>query len=344
MMDLFERHRKYWELEPVNEPLIGISKQGVFFLQPFINSSLMDGLIKADDIPEPPSFKGFYDTSILNPSLTGDLLMSLFPPRAIPWTELLVGCDVILNKEANIFSAIPPSKANKLVDLNQKTTLLKFIEQNPWNKIHLSFLEWLSNCYEGLCLLGHSLLRGPSDMMAAFLGSQQFYTIFYDQPETAKRLAWICTELWISSLCQQYCYIRPYSGGYGAGVMGLWAPGTVAIFQEDAAGLVSKSIYEKFFYPCDCAIASNFSYSLIHLHSSTLQFLDIVLTIPKLSAVNIVIDPLGPGLLELMPKFNKVQCSKKALHIQGNISTAEVHQLTNTLSPIGLCIYQMDES
>lgn len=333
MVELLERHRLFWELEQVEQPLVCFSGEGVFFLQPFIDLGLQEGLLFPEQIPPPQAFESYYDRGAAITSTSGDMIWVQHPPRAIPWMEAIAGCHVVMTPEAGTIT--PVKQSGQPADAPS----LEVLADNPWRRSLMAFTRWLSQRYGESFPVGQSLMRGPADMMLALLGSQAFYTGFYDDAQRACRLANECTELWIEVLQQQYACMATFASGYGAGVLGLWAPGQVAVYQEDAAGLVSPAIYRKFFLDCDAMIANAFDYSLIHLHSASLQILDLVLQIPALTAVNVVIDPQGPDLKALLPAFLRIQQTHKALHIQGKMTSEQRAWLTSALSPVGLCIY-----
>lgn len=186
-------------------------------------------------------------------------------------------------------------------------------------------------------------MRGPSDIMQAMLGSERFLLNLIDSPASMKVMVQWITELWIDVLRMQIRHMPPFRGEYVAGSFGVWAPGTVASFQEDACGLLSANTYREFFKPCDGTIAKAFDYALIHLHSARLQMLDEILQIHELNAINIALDPLGPELAELLPVFRRIQAHGKTLHLLGFVSTEEIEMLTNMLHS-GLFISVIDVS
>ena len=328
-MDLIERHRRFWKREPTDQPLVGTSREGVFFLQPFVELDLRDGPLAVQDIPSAEAFLPYYDKVLGGSPRDGDLFWVAKPPRAIPWMEAIAGCGVNATISSSILTAAPPAELPDLEDID--------LAANPWLRLMNAFTETFSRHFSDLAPVGQTLMRGPSDMLAAMLG-QQFYTGLVENPERMKTLARQCTELWIGALEAQYKRLQRYRDGYMAGIIGLWAPGTVAVYQEDAAGLISASMYRQFFFDCDAAIASAFDYSLLHLHSASLHILNPVLEIPGLSAVNVVVDQVGPGLEVLIPKLQQIQQAGKALHLQGDLSEKVIKLIQETLSPDGLCI------
>lgn len=331
-MELIERHRRFWTREPVDQPLIGTSREGVFFLEPFVELGLCDGPLVIQDIPRSEAFLPHYDNILDGGPLDGDVYWVAKPPRAIPWMEAIAGCSVNISISSNIITATPPTTLPDLQAID--------LTANPWLRLMNTFTDMLTHHFGDRIPVGQTLMRGPSDMLSAMLG-QQFYTELVENPKQITTLARQCTEIWIGTLQMQYEHIPRYQDGYMSGIMGINAPGMVAVYQEDAAGLISPSMYRQFFFDCDATIASAFDFTLIHLHSASLQLLKPVLEIPNLTAVNVVVDPIGPSLEVIIPHLQSVQNANKALHLQGCFLDNEINALQESLSPNGLCIYSV---
>lgn len=333
-MDLIERHRRFWKCEPVDKPLIGESREGKFFLQPFVDLGLKDGPLLIQDIPSPSAFLPYYQQSLAGEPLDGDIFWTAKPPRAIPWMEAIIGCKVKATLQSNCMTASTPDHQTDLAVIN--------VLNNPWARLMSEFTDILRNQFGRETPIGQTLMRGPSDMLAALLG-QHFFTLLLDDPKTLHQLAKQCTRIWIDTLTAQFELTPRFHSGYVAGIMGLWTPGRVAVYQEDAVGQISTAMYKEFFLECDAEIANAFEYSLIHLHSSALQMLPAVLGIVNLSAVNVVVDTIGPTLETLLPVFHSIQEAGKALHVHGDFSQNDIATLQKELSPNGLCIWIVRE-
>jgi len=334
-LDLLERHRSFWRCEPADRPLVGVCREGTFFLQPFIELGVSDGPLTCQAVPVPHAFIQTYDEKKLaSDPLDGDLFWAAKPPRAIPWMEAILGCEVNVSSSSKTMTARPPAQLPDLAAID--------LDTNPWLNLMNDFTITLAGYFGQRCPVGQTLMRGPSDMLAALLG-QDFYTGLIDHADKMKILAQQCTEIWIRVLQSQYQYIPRYQGGYVSGTSGLWAPGKLAVYQEDAGGTISAAMYRKFFFECDAAIATAFDYSLIHLHSASLHILGAVLEIPKLNAVNVVVDPSGPTLEALIPDLRRIQKAGKALHLHGDLSEQEIELVKENLSPDGLCIWIVRE-
>lgn len=329
-LELQELHRRYWRRAPADRWLIGESREGAFFLQPFLDLGVKAGPLPLAGVPKPEAFiESYFRRMLRGDPLDGDLYWVLKPPRALPWMEAIIGCGVYVSDTSQSMTATAPEVVPDLAGLD--------LDSNGWLRLMTAFTECLAAHFGDEFPVGHTLLRGPSDMLAALLGLS-FYTELYDHPAALKVLARQCTDIWIKVLQAQYRHIPAYQGGHVAGTMGMWAPEPVAVYQEDAAGFISEKMYREVFWECDLAIANAFPYSLLHLHSAALRILAAVLKIPALTAVNVVVDPHGPALTALLPDLRRIQSAGKALHLHGDLSADDVQLVHSALSPDGLCI------
>lgn len=329
--ELLERHRRWWHCEPVDRPLIGELRQGSFFLQPFLDLGVSEGMLALEDVPDPEAFiEPYYEKTFNGDARDGDMFWVAKPPRTLPWMEAIVGCGVYVSASSKATTAIAP---DVLPDLDRID-----LESNGWLRLMTAFTDCLARHFGDRYPVGQTLMRGPSDMMAALLG-QQFYIELYDNPAPLKKLAQQCTDIWIKVLQIQNQHIPLYHGGYMSGLNGIWAPGTAAIYQEDAAGFISEAMYREVFLECDVKIAAAFDYTLLHLHSASLQILNAVLEIPQLASVNVVVDPLGPKLTAMLPQLQGIQAAGKSLHLHGPLSPEDIELARSNLSPNGLAIW-----
>ncbi len=329
-LDLHERHRRFWRREQAGQVLVGESREGSFFLKPFLDLGIRDGLLRLGDVPTPEAFvPSYFEPTLRGDARDGDLYWVPKPPRALPWMEAIAGCSVHVSANSLSMKAVAPEAVGDLAGLD--------LGANGWLGLMTAFTRNLAFHFGERFPIGQTLMRGPSDMLAALLGPD-FYTGLLDDPASLRAMAGHCASIWIRVLEAQYRHIPPFHGGVVSGMMGLWAPGPIAVFQEDAAGYISERMYREVFQECDRDIAAAFPYSLLHLHSAALHILEAVLEIAPLTAVNVVIDPIGPPLPDLLPRLRRVQEAGKALHLHGDLSAGDVRSIVAALSPDGLCL------
>ena len=122
---------------------------------------------------------------------------------------------------------------------------------------------------------------------------------------------------------------------------GLFAPGTLLDYQVDASSIIRAELYKEFFLECDSSIISNFEYSIVHMHACGLQIIDALLEIDKLNAIEISLNR-ETGVWEpakIIEYCKKIQSAKKSVLIHGQLSQAELNELSASLSPTGLAIF-----
>lgn len=127
----------------------------------------------------------------------------------------------------------------------------------------------------------------------------------------------------------------PFTGGQ-FNSYGLWAPGTTATFNVDAANILSPQLYREFFLPCDRHIAEAFDYPVIHTHSAAAQHIGSWLSIENLT-IQIVDDPVSRfSWEELLTKCRQVQERGRPLILL--LLEEHVDEALEELSPRGLQI------
>ena len=174
-------------------------------------------------------------------------------------------------------------------------------------------------------------------MLAALIGTEQLAYAAYDMPQKLRALAEQCAEVYVKVAKALIERMTKFHGGYSQ-MQHIWAPGPTVMTQQDAAVFFTPRKYRELFLPADRHILENFEFSMMHFHSSALHTLDDYLGVDELKCVQIVVDPAGPDLDNLLPIFSRVQ-ECKTLVIFADLGQDQIDFLLNTLSPKGLCLY-----
>lgn len=186
--------------------------------------------------------------------------------------------------------------------------------------------------------VGQAILRGPIDLMSALLGETGFLYALYDNPDRMVQFSRMVTELHNQFLKEQMGQFPQYHGGYVIGQYHLWAPGKCARLQEDASSLLSPTLYKQFFQEGDREMARVAEFNLLHLHTSSLSFMDLFWEIEELRAIQVSLDVGGPSLKEVLPSLKKIQKSGKCLVIKGVWEEELIALAKRELNPRGLCL------
>ena len=121
----------------------------------------------------------------------------------------------------------------------------------------------------------------------------------------------------------------------------MWCRRTVAYNQEDCAALLSPDLFRQFLLPVHLEQCRAAEVNFIHLHSSCLYPVDILLENRCYDVLEINIDHPGgasPSLPELLPALKKIQTARMPLLLWGELTPGEWRRLRTELSPIGLSL------
>ena len=100
-------------------------------------------------------------------------------------------------------------------------------------------------------------------------------------------------------------------------------------------------MYRKYLQPIDRDIARHYRNCFMHLHSTSMFILDLILEIEELGCFEINNDIAGPPLVEMLPYFQMVQNAGRSLLIRGSFSPDDLKFLVDSLDPRGLYLFIM---
>jgi len=253
----------------------------------------------------------------------------------VPWMEAILGCTIrIADLEAGGMWAEPAFTGWDELER------LRVRDDNPWLVKLLQYTRALVKNWDGNYIVTPTLMRGPIDMLRAFLGNERMGLAFYDCPYRVHELLSICAQANIVVGQAQLSLIPSFYGGYAA-LSGPWAPATCLRHQMDSASQISTPMYREFVRPYDEQIAKAFPYTILDLHSGgTLRHYPAVIDIPALGALSVSCDPYesAPSIAELVPVFQAIQ-EAKPLQVSGTITREELELLLDKLSPRGLSLH-----
>jgi hypothetical protein len=219
----------------------------------------------------------------------GDALPFSQPFFKIPWLEAMLGCPITMT-EGHIWVERHPGGAEAVIQQGAG------LQGNPWLELYCEFLRQLSERLGArFPVTANTLLRGPSDLVAAVLGVREACVAWLDQPETMARLMRVCTDVHLAVIEAGYKLLEPYpdgpaEGGYVSG-WGIWAPGPVVRTQADHATLLSPDMYERQILPFDREIIRSCPHCIFHIHNPGLHLAPALLEVDELDVVEVVVDP-----------------------------------------------------
>jgi hypothetical protein len=324
---LLDLHRAFWRRD--NErPLFHItSGTRVEDLQQLADP-LPEGLLDPAAIAPRRLIRPF--TEATRPG--SDFFQPLAPPN-MSWTEGMLGCTVwVTAGESTWARPIDPAW-----DPGRPLALR---EDNPWLNLLLGTLKAMVEAAEGRLPVAQPMMRGPADMAGSVLGQSRMCTDMLLEPDTLRTVLDQVTRLWIESYRRILEAVPPWHGGY-CNVYGIWSPGTAMRQQEDDAALFSPTQYKEFLLRFDRLIAREAEYAVMHMHSNSLRFVDMILDAPEIRGVQVAVDmpPFGPPLDELVPVLRKVLLRKPLILLAYDpVSLEDAKRLVGPLSGQGLAV------
>jgi hypothetical protein len=253
-------------------------------------------------IPEqldPVSWSDSYEVSWHTHGLMwGELISWTSPLNGFPWMEAIIGCPIFVSHESQSVWADPVPE----FILDDEPGLSPV---NAWFDLLLEATRSLVDLAEGRYPIASGIMRGVTDLLAAILGSTNFYLAIHDQPDMLSRLASQLADLWVDVVRAQYEIIPRFQGGYVNA--GIWSPEDSPVYQEDASALISGETYELIVGPMARDILGSFKNPILHLHSVGLHILPSFLEMENPPIVEVNIDPSGPPLDSLLPEFKRIQ-------------------------------------
>jgi len=240
------------------------------------------------------------------PIINGDVLEFVQYAFVVPWMEGIIGCTLYSLGRGASMVAHPPDI--KIANLSQHLrNVLDSLDENIWFKKLGDGIEKVRIGLQDKYPVCQTLLRGPGDMLGALIGYENLVTRMLNPADKdyLYELLDLCSSIWIETAKMQHERAGKFAGGY-CNAFGIWAPGLTARSQEDVASLLSPELYTEFLVPYDVRIANAFEYSSIHMHSGYVTSVYDWRSISKestIKALQVSLDPMGPGIDELMETF-----------------------------------------
>jgi len=260
----------------------------------------------------------------------GDFIWSASPFWGIPWLEAALGCEIYKCSQT-------ASLHNKQhITFSQSPIVSDFDVSNPWVAKALEFTKVIAGHSNSRYPLATPRFRGIADLLAALYGNEVFIFKFKESPKEIKEVCERLTDFWINFAKAILDEIPLFHGGVGSFYYNMWAPADSVWHQEDAAALLSPSIYEEFILPCDIRIAESFNGCFMHMHPTGFYPYKQLLETP-MTCLELHIDAGGPDAEELYSVHKQI-LEKKPLLIWGRIPEKDLDWIFGKLPHQGLAV------
>lgn len=323
-----------WFTRKNDRPLFGFYLGSQYPLHRFPRGSaaLPTGEVHASEVQVGPFLDDFDDLYRLYDDAGGELIWSAAPFFGLPWVEASLGCRVLADHAVGSTRTEPPPGLTDGLSFE----IPAFSPENPWVQSMLAFIEPALERSGGRYPIGVTLLRGISDVLAAVYGGADFVLAAIEEPKRVREQALKVADYWITMADHLLQRTPSFHGGTGSFFYSLWCPGPTIWMQEDAAALLSPSVFGSVLEPAVRRAVSAFPRSVMHLHPTRFLPTEQVLA-AGVSVVEVHRDVGGPTARELSATHNRVlrQCP---LFVWGDLTREDILEILDERPYQGLAI------
>jgi len=332
--ELQRQHLAFWECGETDRPLVGVMRDALLDVS-LVARTLGQGEIEPADVDPGAALSEFDRFAVARRRIGDDVLAIGEPIVGIPWLEAMCGCRIISAADGNSVWAERPAEGAGIIPAPDA------LADNPWFQKLLENVRATVEHAAGRYAVAISHLRGPADLLAALLGTDDLFIAFYDDPDRVRRLAGQIAGLWTAVARAQADLIPSFRGGYGLRQFGLWAPERGAWIQDDTSGMISLKQYRALFGDAMRQM-SIFPCSELHLHLPSLHLAEELSEIAGICAVNVYTDSLPHALQDALPTLQRLQARNAPLILAKDVyegfTLAEYDEILDGLSPRGLLV------
>lgn len=329
---LIGRHEAFLRCEPVDRPLLGFWLGGYYPAEQFPAGTSHwreDQALTPADVTF-AAFAGDYaNLERIHADADDDFFYVGAAYWGIPWMEAILGCPVV---------ATP---TNCRAEPCRRTDV--DLASNPWFQALARFTRDLVAFAGGRFPVCPPLLRGPGDCASAMMGGMEFVMGLTDESGEVVDLLAHCNRVRSQVVAALRGIVPAWHGTHAAGgyPSKMWCRRSVAYNQDDTAALLSPDLFRQFLLPLHRESCRAADVNFIHLHSSCLYPVDILLADRCYGVLEINMDHPGgssPTLPELLPTLQRIQAARVPLLLWGELPAADARLLRGELAPAGLSL------
>ena len=250
----------------------------------------------------------------------------------IPWIEAMLGCPITMT-EGQIWVERYEGDLDPLIRRGVR------LRGNPWFELYLEFLKQLqARIGDRFPVTANTLLRGPSDLVAALMGVREACVGWVDRPAFMARLMRACTDANLAVIEAGNAQLPAFCEGALSGY-GVWSPAPVVRMQADHSSLLSPRMYEEQILPFDLEVIRACPACIFHIHNNGFHVAPFLVQIDELDVIEVVVDPypIGEAKTRQVEMLQMIQEFKSLILDVGLPSIDEAAWLLGQLSPRGLC-------
>ncbi len=209
--------------------------------------------------------------------------------------------------------------------------------EHPLFKATVEFGDKLIEAGRGRFIVGLTDFHPGGDHLAALRGTERLAMDLVDCPEQLPPMLERATREYFQAYDLFYDRIGA-AGMPATSWLPLVAFGKYYVSSNDFSGLISPSMFERFFLPGIIDECRFLDYSIYHLDGpDALCHLDLLLDIPELNAVQFVPGAGNEDLERWIPLYQRIQTAKKGIQVL-DVDLGNIDLIFEHLRPEGLFI------
>src|SRR5512141_1833926 len=162
---LLQRHRAFWRLEDVDQPLVGVYLGG-YLVNDIYQVAKEDSVLLPDQMIPQKFYELFWQYHSNLQQVDQDLIYPVQPLSSIPWLEGMLGCRIHVTAQS--------AWAEPLLGKNESLETFEPQSCPAWmqaaERSLLGLLDYFTP--RGVPAAG-PFLRGPADVVAALIGAER---------------------------------------------------------------------------------------------------------------------------------------------------------------------------
>jgi hypothetical protein len=311
LLQSIERFRcGFWDRARIDRPPVGVVSEGIFLPIGYLRQKLAQAEVEPGDLNADLCMTDYEFAAADRKVTCDDWIPFNAAWRAVPWLEAMCGCRV-----RNASGSLGPVRAAG--GIHAIAQQMPIPAAPRWFDGLRRQTQRLADACPADCWLSPTILRGPSDVLAAMCGLSEFYLDVHDHPAAVAEAAGRISRLWQEVADMHFALVQPKLGGYGH-IFGYWSPEKTVVIQEDVLGMCAPKVYGELFLEHNVGLVRHLgSHVLFHLHSTGYRHWRDVLRIPGLAGLQMTVEANGPALPELLPVLRAVlEQSRLILYVE----------------------------
>ena len=332
LSEKLENHVRFWA-KTNRRPLFGFCADSSFGPAGF---GLLGDQIVTPDLVDSALYEAYrhdYTVASVLHDHAYDFFPTPVPDCGIPWMETIAGCPIRFSEGTRMAWAEQfADSAREFVAMSR----LPVTVDDPW----LQSLTWLLEKRQDdlpRAPIPLVLARGTTDILVAALSAETTILGLVSQPGVFGGIIQGLADMIAFVIGKELEAIRRFHGGHIV-QRGLWAPGTLCMTQEDAAGLLNPDLFRDLVLPAQESIWDRFEYSIFHTHTTALRvMIDGLVASDKIKCVDCTVEAGGPDITTILPMLDRLQDSGKAVLVaSAALTPQQTRLLVDQLRPEGL--------